>query len=108
MFGPSIYYLLNSTMDTTFTSHQVLKYYRQYEALKALQAKVNDDLKSFKEDCELQEMPFKVFQRVYAAEQKKTRHVQLLSVKSHVNLMLRKCLKKPFLKVMHNFMYFFY
>ena len=58
-------------MDTTFTSHQVLKYYRQYEALKALQAKVNDDLKSFKEDCELQEMPFKVFQRVYAAEQKK-------------------------------------
>tara|TARA_B100000497_G_scaffold81696_1_gene91121 strand:+ start:230 stop:499 length:270 start_codon:yes stop_codon:yes gene_type:complete len=58
-------------MPKTFKQSEVLKFYREFEVLKKLQAQVNEDLKLFREDCKIQEMPFQVFQRVYAAEQKK-------------------------------------
>ena len=45
---------------------------------------MNDDLKFFKEDFEIKEMPFKVFQRVYAAEQKKDKSSSCSTVKREV------------------------
>jgi hypothetical protein len=49
---------------------KVLTLYQEYEALKEKQKQIDEDLKSFKEDCELAEIPFKLLQRVYTAEQK--------------------------------------
>ena len=43
---------------------------------------MKEDLKLFKEGCKIEEMPFQVFQRVYAAEQKKD--ASCLTVKREV------------------------
>ena len=49
---------------------KLISLYQQYEALKEKQKQINEDLKFFKEACEIEDVQFKLFQRVYTAEQK--------------------------------------
>ena len=63
-----IKYLFLFVMSKEFDSEKVLTLYQQYEALKEKQKQINEDLKDFKDKCEMEELPFKLFQRVYTAE----------------------------------------
>lgn len=57
-------------MTNKLDSEKVLRLYEEYEALKEKQKEANEDLKFFKDRCDFENIPFKVFQRVYTAEQK--------------------------------------